>query len=155
MTTTETSSSIDTTSERLVGQVKWFNNKAGYGFITASSGENSGKDVFIHFSTIRVANSQYKYLVQGEYVEFSLVKSTKGDHEFQAIDVSGIKGGALMCETRRNNRPPLEEGERRSYAPRSYRARPRDGEDQVEKPRRLRPVRRSRDNSKQSEPTSV
>lgn len=142
MTTPETSSSIDITSERLVGQVKWFNNKAGYGFITASSGENSGKDVFIHFSTIRVANSQYKYLVQGEYVEFSLVKSTKGDHEFQALDVSGIKGGALMCETRRNNRPQTEEGERRSYAPRSYRA--RSGDEQDDKTRRPRPARRSR-----------
>lgn len=147
MTTPETSSSVDIISERLVGQVKWFNNKAGYGFITASSGENSGKDVFIHYSTIRVTNSQYKYLVQGEYVEFSLVKSTKGDHEFQALDVSGINGGALMCETRRNNRPPLEEGERRSYAPRSYRGRPRDGEEQGDKTRRPRPVRRARPDS--------
>lgn len=123
MTTPETSSPVETTTERLVGQVKWFNNKAGYGFITASSGENTGKDVFIHYSTIRVTNSQYKYLVQGEYVEFSLVDSTKTDHEFQATDVSGINGGALMCETRRNNRPPLEDMERRSYAPRNTRPR--------------------------------
>lgn len=150
MNTSETSPTVDTISERLVGQVKWFNNKAGYGFITATSGENSGNDIFIHYSTIRVANSQYKYLVQGEYVEFSLVKSTKGDHEFQALDVSGINGGALMCETRRNNRPQTEEGERRTYAPRSYGGRPRDGDEQGDRPRRPRPTRRPRPDSNQA-----
>lgn len=103
------SSEQDTTSApdsvRLLGQVKWFNNKAGYGFITVNDGEYSGKDIFIHYSAIRVTNSQYKYLVQGEYVEFSLVKSSTDGHEYQAIDISGVNGGALMCETRRNNRP--------------------------------------------------
>jgi len=89
---------------RLLGQVKWFNNKAGYGFITVNDGDYSGKDIFIHYSTIRVTNSQYKYLVQGEYVEFNLVKSSTDAHEFQATDISGVKGGALMCETRRINR---------------------------------------------------
>ena len=91
-------------SARLLGQVKWFNNKAGYGFITVSDGENAGKDIFAHFSTINVADFQYKYLVQGEYVEFELTKSTNGSHEFQATKISGIKGGKLMCETRQSNR---------------------------------------------------
>lgn len=95
---------MDTQSSRLLGQVKWFNNKAGYGFITVSDGEQAGKDIFIHYSTIRVTNSQYKYLVQGEYVEFSLTKSTGEAHEYQANDVSGVKGGSLMCETRRVTR---------------------------------------------------
>jgi cold shock CspA family protein len=102
---TSTDENIQLQSDRLVGQVKWFNNKAGYGFITVSDGEHAGKDIFVHFSTIRVTNSQYKYLIQGEYVELSLNKSATETHEYQATDVSGIKGGALMCETRRvNNR---------------------------------------------------
>jgi cold shock CspA family protein len=90
-------------SLRIIGQVKWFNNKAGYGFITVSSGENKGKDIFIHYSAIRVVNSQYKYLVQGEYVEFNLVNSTSSEHEFQAVEISGINNGSLMCETRNNS----------------------------------------------------
>ena len=113
-----------TDSVRLLGQVKWFNNKAGYGFITVNDGEYSGKDIFIHYSAIRVTNSQYKYLVQGEYVEFSLVKSNSDAHEYQAIDISGVKGGALMCETRRNNRPvrdPSEEAVPRTQPTRRYR----------------------------------
>lgn len=90
-----------TPSEHLIGRVKWFNNKAGYGFITVTDGERSGTDVFVHHSSINVENQQYKYLVQGEYVEFSLNKTTSGTHEWQAADVNGIKGGKLMCETRR------------------------------------------------------
>jgi CspA family cold shock protein len=91
-----------TESLRVLGQVKWFNNKAGYGFITASEGESVGKDIFIHFSSISSNESQqYKYLVQGEYVEFVLDKSSTDKHEFQATQVSGVKGGKLMCETRK------------------------------------------------------
>jgi len=90
-----------TTSERMTGRVKWFNNKAGYGFITVTDGSRSGSDIFIHHSAIQVENQQYKYLVQGEYVEFSLHNIPSGNHEVQAVDVSGIKGGKLMCETRR------------------------------------------------------
>jgi cold shock CspA family protein len=82
--------------------VKWFNNKAGFGFITVSGdGEHNGKDIFVHYTSIRVNNSQYKYLVQGEYVDFNLVKSENEKHEYHATDVSGVLGGSIMCETRR------------------------------------------------------
>lgn len=95
------SSDTDTHSQRLTGKVKWFNNKAGYGFITVhNEGENKNNDIFVHFTAIRVQNSQYKYLVQGEYVEFDLVKSESGPHEYKAMNVTGINGGELMCETR-------------------------------------------------------
>jgi len=80
---------------RTIGQVKWFNNKAGYGFITKDD-----KDIFVHFSAIQTADSQYKYLVQGEYVEFEIVPTTEGPHEVQAVNISGINKGKLMCETR-------------------------------------------------------
>ena len=87
-------------SEQLTGRVKWFNNKAGYGFITVTDGSQSGSDIFVHHSSIQVENQQYKYLVQGEYVDFGITKTSSGDHEWQAVDVYGIKGGKLMCETR-------------------------------------------------------
>ncbi len=93
-----------TQTERLIGKVKWFNNKAGYGFITVSDGDLSNKDIFAHYSNINVSNSQYKYLVQGEYVEFCLSNTDGGAHEFQATNITGIKGGSIMCETRRVSR---------------------------------------------------
>jgi cold shock CspA family protein len=99
-TTSNTATSNTATTERFTGRVKWFNNKAGYGFITASDGDKSGADIFIHHSSIRVDAEQYKYLVLGEYVEFGLSSVSTSEHEFQASDVTGIKGGKLMCETR-------------------------------------------------------
>jgi CspA family cold shock protein len=95
---------LGNSSPRLLGRVKWFNNKAGYGFITVSEGDRSGTDVFVHHSGIQVSNEQYKYLVQGEYVEFKVDKTEGGAHEYQAGDVSGINSGKLMCETRRDFR---------------------------------------------------
>jgi cold shock CspA family protein len=100
---TSTEETLQTSVPRITGQVKWFNNKAGYGFITVNAGEQNGKDIFVHYSAIRVVNSQYKYLVQGEYVEFELEKSTSESHEYQAMNISGINQGQLMCETRHNN----------------------------------------------------
>jgi cold shock CspA family protein len=87
-------------ADRLTGRVKWFNNKAGYGFITVTDGSQSGSDIFVHHSSIGVASQQYKYLVQGEYVDFVMSSTQGGAHEFQATNVVGIKGGKLMCETR-------------------------------------------------------
>jgi cold shock CspA family protein len=111
-----TSTTNVSTSPLLTGQVKWFNNKAGFGFITVLNEHNalSGKEIFVHYTSIDVKNNQYKYLVQGEYVEFFLVKLDGGDHEFHAVNVHGIKGGNLMCETRkqtneeRSTRPAKE-----------------------------------------------
>jgi CspA family cold shock protein len=88
----------------LVGRVKWFNNKAGYGFITVTDGDKTGTDIFVHHSAINVESQQYKYLVQGEYVQFKLVPVKESTHEIQATEVSGINSGKLMCETRREFR---------------------------------------------------
>jgi CspA family cold shock protein len=98
--TPSVSQSTVTSSDRFMGRVKWFNNKAGYGFITVTDGPKAGSDIFVHHSSIKVDAQQYKYLVQGEYVEFGLSSVSSGDHECQSSDVSGIKGGKLMCETR-------------------------------------------------------
>lgn len=98
-------SSETTCNKRHVGQVKWFNNKAGFGFVTMKHETGVEADIFTHYSTVHVTDSQYKYLVQGEYVEFDLTESTNNKHQFQAANITGINGGNLMCETRQLNRP--------------------------------------------------
>jgi cold shock protein len=54
------------------GKVKWFDNKKGYGFIA----QDSGKDVFVHHSSILGAG--FKTLQEGEEVQFELSDSDKG-----------------------------------------------------------------------------
>jgi CspA family cold shock protein len=101
------SSSDTSASVRLTGRVKWFNNKTGFGFITIVGGNDQFKDaseIFAHHSAIKVSQEQYRYLVEGEYVEFSVSSIASGDHKFQAADVRGVKGGKLFCETRHEQR---------------------------------------------------
>lgn len=78
---------------RQIGRVKWFNNKNGYGFL-----EVDGSDVFVHHRNLTVQSAQYKYLVQGEYVEFTL--QNMDNNKTTAVDVTGVGRGPLMCETR-------------------------------------------------------
>ena len=109
------------------GCVKWFNNKAGYGFITVNDvGKNEPTDIFVHHTAIQVSQSQYKYLVQGEYVELTISPVDNDKHEVQVSDVRGIKGGKLMCETRNEIRssreehhqpPPAPKTQRKTFAP--------------------------------------
>ena len=94
-----TSGTSTSSVDRHMGRVKWFNNKAGYGFITATR-DGTETDIFVHHSDVMVVNEQYKYLVQGEYVEFVIIFTEEGPHKFKASEVSGINGGKLMCETR-------------------------------------------------------
>ena len=59
--------------------VKWFNDSKGYGFIQ----QNSGDDVFVHFSAI--TGEGFRTLAEGEEVEFELRETEKG---LQAADVT-------------------------------------------------------------------
>jgi len=111
MSTTEEQTTHDpqfvvSESTRNTGCVKWFNNKAGYGFVTVKV-EGEDQDVFVHHSEVMTATEQYKYLVQGEYVQFVMTEANSDGHEWQASEVRGVDGGKLMCETRnelRNSR---------------------------------------------------
>jgi CspA family cold shock protein len=128
---------IEEEEQRFTGRVKWFNNKAGFGFITACEGVQKDKDIFVHYSSINVPEDQYKYLVQGEYVDFELTKSEKSEHEFHAVHISGVKGGELMCETRKHIL------EARPYKPRVYKTPDENGSSKpsVNAPVRSAPVR--------------
>jgi cold shock CspA family protein len=90
--------------ERVTARVKWFNNKSGYGF--ASTCGDNVRDVFVHHTTLKVATEQYRYLVQGEYVDLDLtpLENDKSGHQWQATNVTGVQGGLLMCETRQEIR---------------------------------------------------
>ena len=66
----------------IVGKVKWFNSKKGYGFIRANEGD---KDIFVHYTSIK--GDGFKSLVEGEDVQFELLEGPKG---LQAQNVSRL-----------------------------------------------------------------
>jgi CspA family cold shock protein len=56
------------------GNVKWFNDAKGYGFIE----QDGGEDVFVHFSAITMDG--FKTLAEGQMVEFEIQSGDKGLH---------------------------------------------------------------------------
>jgi len=68
-------------SSRETGNVKWFNDAKGYGFIQ----RDGGADVFVHYRAIR--GEGHRSLVEGQQVEYNLTQGQKG---LQAEDVVGL-----------------------------------------------------------------
>ena len=103
--------------KKLAGCVKWFNMKTGFGFLSVvqsvcGSDLKVGSEIFVHHSNVKVAEEQYRFLVQGEYVEFDVSNVANGQHSCQAVDVTGMFGGKLMCETRNEARQQQHGGDR-------------------------------------------
>ncbi len=64
------------------GKVKWFNDAKGYGFIE----QDSGEDVFVHFSSIEMDG--FKTLSEGQAVEFEVTTGDKGLHASSVMKAS-------------------------------------------------------------------
>ena len=93
------SASNESSDERLLGQVKWFNNQLNYGFVTViSEGQHNGVDVFVHQTSINPIVSNYRTLTQGEYIEFIITTNDGDKHPYHATEVTGIQRGKLMCD---------------------------------------------------------
>ena len=70
-------------SEVVNAQIKWFDEKKGFGFATL---EDGGQDVFLHFSAI--SGEGYKTVSEGQRVTLEVVQGAKGP---QATNVTVIK----------------------------------------------------------------
>jgi cold shock protein len=66
------------------GEVRWFNNAKGYGFL----GKAGGSDVFCHYSAIQ--SDGYKGLKEGQAVEFDVELGPSG--KMQAANVTVVAG---------------------------------------------------------------
>ncbi|MFC3907764.1 cold-shock protein [Legionella dresdenensis] len=65
-------------SEREIGQVKWFNDRKGFGFIVNERGD----DIFVHYKDIQ--GTGFKTLHENDKVAFRVDKGPKG---YKAHDV--------------------------------------------------------------------
>jgi len=66
----------------LEGTVKWFNQRKGYGFISAAD----GRDIFVHYSNI--SGEGFKTLVEGDMVNFDIVEGEKGPRAENVVQKS-------------------------------------------------------------------
>jgi cold shock protein len=78
--------------DRRIGWVKFFSAQKGYGFLTDVQ---SNQDAFVHFSSLQRRTPGWRGLYKGEYVSFTPQVS---DGKTAALDVTGVRGGPLMCE---------------------------------------------------------
>lgn len=65
----------------MIGKVKWFDSKKGYGFILT----DEGREIFVHYTGI-VAEG-FKALTEGQSVEFEIGSNEKGE---QAVNVTVV-----------------------------------------------------------------
>jgi len=72
------------------GQVKWFNNAKGFGFILPDEG---GDDLFAHYSAIGMEG--YKTLKAGQLVSFDTIEGPKGLH---AANIQAAEGERSTSE---------------------------------------------------------
>jgi len=71
-------------SQRETGQVKWFNEKKGFGFIINEQGD----DIFVHYKDIQ--GTGFKTLHENDTVTFMMDKGPKG---FKAQEVLVVSEG--------------------------------------------------------------
>lgn len=69
------------------GEVIWFNNSLGYGFILWEKDREQQKDLFAHFSDI--VSEGFKTLCKGQRVTFQLGTNKNGDPK--AINIQVLK----------------------------------------------------------------
>jgi CspA family cold shock protein len=67
----------------VIGVVKWFNDKKGFGFIEPKGG---GNDVFVHYSAILCEG--HKTLTEGDVVEYEVVSGPRGPQAQNVIVLS-------------------------------------------------------------------
>lgn len=73
----------------MIGNVKWFNDLKGYGFI----GRRDGPDVFVHYTAI--LGEGHRTLKEGDAVEFEVVQGAKGPQAANVVVRSRTQSGEI------------------------------------------------------------
>ena len=89
-----------------IGQVLWFDQKKGFGFVKVNHPESDfhDKEIFVHFSSIHTELTNYKKLFPGEYISMDIKHQpdVKGK-EYNCLNLTGVNGGTLLVEHEKYN----------------------------------------------------
>ena len=80
----------------VLGQVKWFDNRKGFGFLRCD--ECCDEDIFVHYSNI--IEEGFKCLQDGEAVEFDLINGDKGYHALNVRKSTTVPASTRVDEER-------------------------------------------------------
>ncbi|MBD23479.1 MAG: hypothetical protein CMG46_00520 [Candidatus Marinimicrobia bacterium] len=85
-----------------IGNVVWFDQKKGFGFIKVITpgSEYLDKEIFVHFTSIQSV-SNFKKLYPGENVSLDIVKNDAEDNngkEFLSQNITGLYGTPLLVD---------------------------------------------------------
>ncbi len=85
-----------------VGNVIWFDQKKGFGFIKIITPESEylEKEVFVHYSSVNSEN-RFKKLYPGENVSLNVIKNTSENtngKEYICDNVTGLYGSPLLVD---------------------------------------------------------
>lgn len=87
-----------------VGNVIWFDQKKGYGFVEIINPGSRylNNEIFVHFSSIN-SKSSFKKLFPGENVSLDVEENTDetSDKKFISKNVTGLFGSSLMVDNLR------------------------------------------------------
>ncbi|XP_071007947.1 protein lin-28 homolog A-like [Oncorhynchus clarkii lewisi] len=101
------------------GHCKWFNVRMGFGFISMTSSEGSPLDlpldVFVHQS--KLVMDGFRSLKEGEQVEFTFKKSSKG---LESLRVTGPGGGPCAGSEKRPKGKATPQKNRKQKGDRCY-----------------------------------
>tara|TARA_B100001123_G_C15317948_1_gene1026857 strand:+ start:2785 stop:3168 length:384 start_codon:yes stop_codon:yes gene_type:complete len=92
-----------------VGNVIWFDQKKGFGFvkIITPNSEHLNKEIFIHYTSIQCENN-FKKIYPGENISLNIVQeegnegcrdgSEDGGQRLKITDVTGLYGSQLLID---------------------------------------------------------
>lgn len=95
--------------ERIQGNIKWFSNQKGYGFVTPKPGASITDDVFVHQSSLHCEG--YRTVGEGWDVEFGIGLDDEGKVKAENVTApgGGFCTGPRVPRRHRGNRQPRNE----------------------------------------------